>query len=283
MKASHDLRPSPIAGRWYPANPAKLAESVDGYIGSARLPSIEGEIIAVMAPHAGHPYSGPVAGHAFAVLKGLKPRLVALISPMHYPFPQRLLTSAHSGYETPLGPVYIHQGGVRALDEALHSSLGIGLSPVREDPEHSLEIELPFLQRALACDFELLPVMIRDQSPQVARALGDALALVLRERDAILVASTDLSHFFPREAARRLDEEILNRVAALDPQGILDAEEEGIGFACGKGALAAVLWAAKSLGVDSAAILRHATSGDVTGDYDQVVGYAAAVFMRRHA
>jgi len=235
-----------------------------------------------MAPHAGHRYSGPVAGYAFAALRGLQPEVVAVVSPMHQPYSQPLLTSAHDAYQTPLGTVRIDQQAVAALDNALTTALGFGLTPVPRDPEHSLEIELPFLQRALPDEFSLIPVMVRDQSARVAQALGSALADLLRDRNGLLVASTDLSHFYPQAVAEKLDGEILRRVAAFDPQDVLQAEEQGKGFACGRAALAAVLWAAKGIGADSVQILNYATSGDITGDFSQVVGYAAAVITRKN-
>jgi AmmeMemoRadiSam system protein B len=280
MGSPLDLRPSPIAGQWYPADPKRLAASVDGYISDASIPALPGEVIAVMAPHAGHRYSGPVAGYAFAALRGSNPDIVVVASPMHYFTEHPLLTSAHSAYATPFGPIPIDRDALEKLQSALQEYLGFGLTPIRNDPEHSLEIELPFLQRALESEFLLLPVMVRATSARVARGLGGALSKILRERKAILVASTDLSHFYPQEVANDLDGELLRRVESLDPDSVLRAEEEGKGFACGRGALAAVLWAAKDLGADRVQILRHATSGDVTGDYSQVVGYGSAVILR---
>lgn len=275
-----DVRPSPIAGHWYPDDPARLAQVVDQYLDTARLPDLEGEVIAVMTPHAGYPYSGPVAGYAFAAIRGLHPDLVAVVSPMHHPYSQPLLTSAHAAYFTPFGLIPIDRQAVQTLDRELNNELGFGLSAVRNDPEHSLEIELPFLQRALSNDFRLLPVMVRDQSSQTVRALGLALAYTLQGRQALLVASTDLSHYYPQKIANILDQELLHRVADFNPNGVLEAEEEGAGFACGKGALAAVLWAAKEMGADQVQVLDYATSGDVTGDFSQVVGYGAAVATR---
>jgi AmmeMemoRadiSam system protein B len=280
MEFTLDVRPSPIAGRWYPGDPRQLAASIDGYLNAARLPDLAGEVIAVMAPHAGHLYSGPVAGYSFAAVRGSTPELVAVVSPMHYPYPSPLLTTAHSAYETPLGAIPVEKEVLASLDAFLFNDLGFGLSPVRNDPEHSLEIELPFLQRSLGGAFKLLPVMVRDQSTRVSLALGKGLAGVLHGQKALLVASTDLSHFFQQEAAHSLDEEILHQVESLNPQGVLDSEAQGKGYACGKGALAAVLWAAQALGANQVHRLRYATSGDVTGDYDQVVGYAAAVLTR---
>ncbi len=280
METSIDIRPSPIAGKWYPGDANRLSSSVDHYLNSAALPPIQGEVVAVVAPHAGHLYSGPVAGFAFAALRGLHPEVVAVVSPMHYPYQQPLLTTAHQAYFTPLGEIPVDLDAVQALSAHLQESLSFGLAGVRKDPEHSLEIELPFLQRTLSEPFKLLPVMVRDQSPSVSMALGQALAQILQDRRSILVASTDLSHFFPQDVAKALDDVLLKQVAEFNPQGVLDVEEQGKGFACGKGALAAVLWASKESGADRVQILHHATSGDVTGDYNQVVGYGAAVIVR---
>ena len=281
MKTIRDVRPSPIAGQWYPADELDLAARVDGYIQAAHLPEIDGEIVAVMAPHAGHRYSGPVAGYAFAAVLGLCPEVVAVVSPLHYPYPEPVLTSAHSAYVTPLGLIPVDQEALDQLAACLRTSLGFDLARLYNDPEHSLEIELPFLQRALGSPFRLLPVMVREQSSRIAFGLGQALADVLRGRSALLVASTDLSHFYSHTVAEKLDAEMLRQVGALDPLGVVRAEEEGKAFACGCGALAAVLWAARALGANGAQILRYATSGDVTGDYDQVVGYGAAVVTRQ--
>jgi len=281
MKEQMDLRPSPIAGQWYPGNPERLASSVDGYLKAAELPDISGEIVAVIAPHAGHVYSGPVAGHAFAAVRGQSPDLVAVISPMHQPYYQPLLTSAHQAYQTPLGSIPIDKEAVDQLDRSLQASLGFGLTAVRADGEHSLEIELPFLQQALTGGFSLLPVMVRDQTQSVLQSLGQALAQTIENRRALMVASTDLSHFYPQKVANQLDQEMLRRIADFDPVSVLLAEEQGKAFACGRGAVAAVLWAARDLGADTVTIVNYATSGDVSGDYGQVVGYGAAVITRQ--
>lgn len=280
MDTDLDIRPSPIAGQWYPGDARSLSASVDGYISAVSLPKIDGQIVGVVVPHAGHVYSGPVAGYAFAALKGLAPSLVVVISPSHYPYAQALLTTAHQAYATPLGPVLVDEEALHALDGALQKNLGFGLSAVRRDPEHSLEIELPFVQRSFSNEYRLLPVMVRDQSLRTAQGLGEALALVLKGRNVILIASSDLSHFYTQQQALKLDGELLRRLEAFDPQAVLNAEDEGVGFACGRGAVAAVLWACKGLGADKVKILHHATSGDVTGDTHEVVGYGAAVITR---
>lgn len=281
MTPKLDIRPSPIAGQWYPADPDRLIDSIDNYLNHAHLPVIEGEIIAVMTPHAGHRYSGPVAGYAFNALRGMNPDVAVVVSPMHHYFNQPLLTTAHEAYFTPLGPMIVDREMIVALEANLQLELGYGFTPVKNDPEHSLEIELPFIQRVLGTDLRLLPIMVREVSARFTHGLGNALAKTFQGQNAILVASTDLSHFYPQSRAEKLDAEILRRVESFDPEGVLNAEEEGVGFACGRGALASVMWAAKGLGANHAQILHYATSGDVTHDYDQVVGYAAGVFTRK--
>ena len=281
MNTRLDVRPSPIAGKWYPGDPRLLAEQVDNYLNSAQLPPLDNQVVAVVAPHAGHTYSGRVAGYAFAALRSLEPALVAVVSPMHYPYAQALLSTAHQAYATPLGEVLVDHQAQEKLSQGLKERLGYGLAYIKNDPEHSLEIELPFLQRVFVKGFQLLPVMVRDQSGRVAQALGQALAETLIDARAVLVASTDLSHFYPQETAKKLDATVLAQIEAFDPAGVLRVEAEGLGFACGHGAVAAVLWAARSLGADEVKILHYATSGDVSGDYDQVVGYGAAVITRK--
>jgi AmmeMemoRadiSam system protein B len=275
-----DVRPSPIAGTWYAGDRTTLAREVDAYLESAVLPDLPGEVLAVIAPHAGHRYSGAVAGYAFAPLRGRAPGVVAVISPMHHPYAEPLLTTAHAAYSTPLGDISVDRARVAKLDSELQALLGFGLTPVPHDPEHSLEIELPFLQRALASDFKLLPVMVRAQEPAISEALGKALATVLRGEDFILVASTDLSHFYDHGTALVLDRAMLAEIESFSPEGAFAAQQSGRGFACGLGAFTAVLWAARELGADTVKILKHATSGDVTGDHSSVVGYGAAVVLK---
>ncbi len=281
MQTGVDVRPSPIAGQWYPDDPQQLAESIDRYLAAVKLPEIQGQIVGLVAPHAGHQYSGPVAAHAFAAVRGLQPDTVVIVSPMHFDYDAPLITTAHQAYGTPLGVVEVDRQILDALDELLTNAMGKGLYPVRRDPEHSLEIELPFLQRTLQTPFRLLPLMVRTQSYKLARTLGTLLAQVLEGQNALLVASTDLSHFYPQNVAAELDHEMLRQIEAFDPEGVMRVEEEGKGYACGRAAVAAVLTAASKLGADQVQVVNYATSGDINGDFTRVVGYGAAIITRR--
>ncbi len=280
--ATLNLRPSPIAGLWYEGNPSALAASINSYMDLARLPELDGKVVAIIAPHAGHRYSGSVAGYAFACVRDQSPDLVVIVGPMHHPFQEPILISAHTAYSTPLGSIPIDREMVDKLDDILIKDLNLEISPVFEDPEHSLEILLPFLQQALIGKFNLLPIMLREQTPRLSEILGHALAQILQDKNYLLVASTDLSHFFNESEACLLDAEMLRQVESFSPQGVFQTEYNKDGFACGVGALSSVLWAAKDLGADTVKVLHHATSGAVTGDFNRVVGYGAAVVLKTH-
>ncbi len=279
MGSIPETRPSPIAGSWYSADPKKLKASVEGYLAKARCPELKGEVVGLVSPHAGHIYSGATAGHAFRAVQGKRYEVVAVISPMHQFHFAPILTTAHCAYATPLGDVAVDSEALAAFEQQL-AVVSLEITPVAFDKEHSLEIELPFLQCALQGDFKLLPVMLRSQDATTAEKVGRALAAALKGRDNLLVASTDLSHFFRQDEAERLDAEMLKQIESFSPTGVLRAEETGSGYACGAAAVAAVLWAAKELGGRTVKVVHHSTSADQTGDTSSVVGYGAAVILR---
>jgi MEMO1 family protein len=204
------------------------------------------------------------------------PDLVAVLSPFHSFAPYPLITTSHQAYTTPLGNIEIDQSAF----EELQKNLDIPITPIANDKEHSLEIELPFLQRVLKNEFKLLPIMVRAQEEDVAKKLGEALAQTLKKKNAIMVASTDLSHFYDQETAHIFDHAMLQCFESLNPYSIFEAEYTGKGFACGHAAVAASLWASKKLGADKVQILNYATSGDVTHDHSSVVGYGAAAILK---
>lgn len=273
QQSTLDIRPSSIAGRWYPGNARQLASAVESYMAQAEVSPVDGRIVAVLAPHAGHHYSGPVAGYAFKLLRGLPVDTVVVVGPSHYAYSHPIITTGHAAYQTPLGKVPVDHALLNVLRE------DVPIQAVRNDQEHSLEIELPFLQCVLE-SFQLVPLALVDQSLDAAERLGGALACALADKQVLLVASSDLSHFYPQATANRLDQTVLDAVAAYDPVGVIEAEKTGSGFACGRGAIATVMIAARQLGADTAQILNYATSGDVTHDFNQVVGYGAAVFYQ---
>ena len=281
MKAITEVRPSPIAGRWYAGDPITLAREIDAYLNEVSLPPLEGEVLALVVPHAGHRYSGRTAAHAFQAVKGNTYDRVAVVSPLHGYHPAALLTSAHSRYATPLGEIPIDQAAVDQLRKKLADRGSNWLESVANDDEHSLEIELPFLQRTVTAPFNLLPVMVRTRDWKTLESLGLALAEIARGKRTLLVASSDLSHFYPESAARVLDREMLARIVSLNAESVLAAETEGAGFACGAAAIAAVMIAALELGANAAQLLHHSTSADETGDPTSVVGYGSVAILKR--
>lgn len=280
MSAVSEVRPSPIAGRWYSDDPGELVRQMEAFTNNADIPSLEGQIVGLIVPHAGHRYSGWTAGHAFKAVLGLHFDIVAVASPYHNYHPAEILLSGHKVYATPLGRIEIDQSAMEIFTSELIESGQAQPEEVVYDQEHSLEIELPFLQTALEGNFKLLPVMVRGRTEKTCKDIGKALAKAVQGRSALLVASSDLSHFYPEPRAIQFDGEMLRLIAAFSPEEILRADAAGSAFACGAGAIASVLWAARELGADKTKILHYSTSASETGDPSSVVGYGAAVILK---
>ena len=280
MKNIDSVRPSPIAGSWYSGNPQELAQIIDGYLEDAEPQSLPGDVVGLVAPHAGHIYSGPVAAYAFKTVMGRHYDHVAVLSPMHQFDPHPVLTSAHSAYQTPLGTLPINKELVAAVDSVFQAKAGLNLASIPNDREHSLEIELPFLQRTLTGEYDLIPIMVRDQSRRVAHDLGLALAEALDPDTTLLVASSDLSHFYPESQANQLDGLFMKTLAKFSPDALFDLQDRGVGQACGLSPIAAVLWAARQWGADQVTLLDYKPSAAITGDRSSVVGYGAAAITR---
>jgi AmmeMemoRadiSam system protein B len=260
--------------RWYPASPEKLRSEVSEYIEHAQPLDLPGDIVGLIAPHAGYFFSGHVAGASYRLVRGKNYDPVVLVGPDHQGITSGGLAFADfDAWHTPLGDVPVDQELVAALDKQLP------LRHIGRDSEHSLEVQLPFMQTALT-DFKLVPIMMGDPSPAVCRELGLAIANVVRDRNALLVASTDLSHYYPYQHAKRLDENTLKYVLDFDPEGLAAALARNEAHACGGGPVAAIMFAARELGAIQAHLVKYATSGDVWEDRTQVVGYAAVSLVK---
>jgi len=285
MSRSHhiprsEIRESVIAGTWYPADPERLRQTVDEWLAKAERIEPPGELLALVAPHAGYIYSGQIAACAFkqitALPEGARFDRVVVIAPSHYPYGGQLLVTDKSYYETPLGLVEVDKA---LLDRVLAEAATLRVKRLSHDQEHSLEIQLPFLQRVLP-SFRLVPIVMEDQTLPACRVLAESLRRVLGEQRALLVASTDLSHYHNYSTAQALDRVVLNDIERLDPEGLARNVAEGRGEACGAGPVVAVLLAAKGLGAKHAKVIAYANSGDVTGDRWRVVGYGAAAIWK---
>lgn len=274
---TQDIRKSIIAGSWYPGTPKALRSQIQGFIEAVPgTPEITGELMALIAPHAGYVYSGGVAAHAYKLLKAQPFTQVVIIAPSHrYPFKGASI-DRKDGYETPLGIIPVDRE--LAQDISGKSSI-FKYVPEGHAQEHSLEIQLPFLQETLK-DFSIVPIIQGSQDPSTCEEIARVLAEVLKGKKILLVASTDLSHFHSYEQAKSLDKKILDRVAAFDEQGLMQDLAQDQVEACGGGPIVTVMKTARLLSADHALVLKYANSGDVTGDRSGVVGYMAAVFFR---
>ena len=272
-----NTRPSPIAGTWYPGDSEDLRELVSEYISQADSPDLEGEPIALISPHAGYRYSGKTAGHAFKLVQGKSYDLVVVLSPFHSYHPDNILISSYDAYSTPLGDVPIDKKTVSKLNKFLQDSIGNPATPITHENEHSLEIILPFLQVSLSDKFKLLPIMLSGHNIEAAETLGKFLAKLTEEKNVLMVASTDLSHFHDLEKANDLDTNLLEQLKSMDTNKIITAISANQGEACGVMAVLAILFAAKQLKTKDLRILDYSTSAEVTGDKTSVVGYASVV------
>ena len=275
MSGQH-VRESVIAGSWYPGDPARLTKDIKGYLKQVPAHKIEGELIALISPHAGYMYSGQVAAHAYKLLEGKQYDVVVIIAPSHRAYFKGASVYPKGGYRTPLGIVPIAEEITEAL---MKKSTLIESIPQAHAQEHSLEIQLPFLQVILK-DFRLVPIVIGEQDLSTCEEVSAAIAAVIKGKNALVIASTDLSHFHPYNEAVALDQKIVEHVGAFDPAKLSKALKQGECEACGGGPVVAVMLAAQALGADKSEVLNYANSGDVTGDHSSVVGYMAAALYR---
>ncbi len=264
-------RPS-VAGTWYPGSAAALTQAVDAHLSQAAGPEPAGDLVALIAPHAGLMYSGPVAAHAYRLLRRRQFDAVVLVGPSHFVGFDGAAIWPGGRFETPLGACPIDHALARDLLEASRTIQPNTRPHVRE---HSLEMQLPFVKR-LAAEASIVPLLIGYQTSETARAVADALAATLARRQALLIASSDLSHYHDAESARRLDEVVIGCVSRFDADGLQRALDACPEHACGGGPMVAVMRAAAALGASDAIVLKYADSGDVSGDKSSVVGYMAA-------
>ena len=240
--------------------------------------------MALIAPHAGYPYSGGVAAFSYAALKGRKFQRVVIIAPSHFDaFP---FSSVYDGdaYVTPLGKIPVDKefaGKLAAQSNSIRLS-GRGHERAGEQSEHSLEVQLPFLQRTLG-DFQLVPIVMGDQSYEASRALGVALAKLIGKSDTLIVASSDLSHYHPYDEASTIDHNTLQAIEEWDYYDLSRNLQSRVWEACGGGPIVAAMMAAERLGANRADLLKYANSGDVTGDRSRVVGYGALALYKSAA
>ncbi|MCS7253846.1 MAG: AmmeMemoRadiSam system protein B [Armatimonadota bacterium] len=276
-----------VAGSFYEGTAERLRRQIENCflhrLGPGKLPPPDNErrtdmpIIGLVCPHAGYMYSGPTAARAyFAIASQRTPEVVIIIGPDHHGLAGDVSVYPEGVWVTPLGEVLIASDVAKRLVEACPIA---DESELAHRYEHSLEVQVPFIQFCFGQSVPIVPVMIGHQTKDVAMTLGDTIAQVIHDTNAVIIASTDFTHYEPQSQAKKKDELILKRIEAIDPDGVFDVVRKHRVTMCGYGPTAALLYACRKLGCESAKVLGYSTSGDIIGDYSQVVGYGAvAVF-----
>ena len=272
------IRPPVVAGMFYPEHAGELGQMVKLLIDGVEPKRRRGRLVGIIVPHAGYQYSGTTAAYAFSLLKKTNIRTVVLVGPSHREYFNGIAVFPGTSFKTPLGAVEID---AELRSELIEASPEIQSSLVGHRAEHSLEVQLPFLQIAME-DFKILPVIIGEQSRDHCEALGSALAKVSKGGDVLMVASSDLSHYYTSDAARKLDSVAISSIEKMDFAGLMSDLETKRTEACGGGPIVAVMLAAKEIGADVCDILHSCNSGDVSGDSDRVVGYVSAAMWKIH-
>jgi MEMO1 family protein len=279
---SNSIRPAAVAGTWYPATAAALIRDVDRYLSAVEETGTpRGHLDAIIAPHAGLMFSGPVGAHAYKAAAAAGPfEAVVMVGPSHFVGFEGIAVYPSGAFDSPLGPALI--------DEALVTEI-IGTSPIVQPMplaharEHSLEMQLPFIRRLLP-DARIVPLLMAYQTRETIEGCADVLARIGSGRRLLLVASTDLSHYLPAAEAMEHDRCVTECVSAFDPNRLLTIferypeGERGRFVACGGGPAIAVMLAARARGARHGRALKYMHSGEVSGDDSGVVGYLAAAF-----
>jgi AmmeMemoRadiSam system protein B len=282
------VRPPVAAGRFYDIEPDRLRRQLEVAFkqaddgararGVAKHAKIRGGVV----PHAGYEYSGRVAAKFYSLLDGKSPRNCIILGPNHYSTGSKFAAMKDSLWKTPLGGVAMHEG----MNEALLAGSGLlqtDVTPHQND--HSIEVQLPFLQSRFGEDFKFVPIAISNElgDPDVlpsCRMIGAAIADAVRKSKEgwLIIASSDFSHYVPQDVAEKTDGALIKAIVKMDEGAFFSRVNELNASMCGFGPVIATMVAAKKLGAKKGTLLKYATSGNVTDDYSSVVGYASIAF-----
>jgi len=271
------IRPPAVSGTFYPSDPTILSLQLQRMYEEWEPPIIREEIIGMVVPHAGYAYSGFTAAACYAQLRSQTLGTIIIISPSHREYFNGISIYDGDAYRTPLGIVEIH----KSLRDKFTEEKGIiSKSKLGHRAEHSIEVQLPFLQY-FSTDIRIVPIVIGDQRSEYCTHLGKLIAKHTANERCLLIASSDLSHMHNQETAQELDAKVCGAITNFSPMELLDLLTSGSAEACGGGPIVAVMTAALHLHATSAQVLHQCTSGTVTGDMSRVVGYLSAVFTKK--
>lgn len=265
-----------VAGSFYPSNPEKLMHDIDLYLEEAKVNILKEDIVALISPHAGYVYSGPVAAYAYKQLSEKNIDLAVVMAPSHRVRFNGASVIPGGSYITPLGEVEINTKVCEHLLEADRFSFLQRIDEV----EHSLEVQVPFLQRVLG-KFTLVPIIIGCVDIDNCMAIAESIAAVLKDKQSyVMILSTDLSHYYSYNKARSIDNVFIKALETFDENELYEVLSNGKAQACGEGPVLTGIMASKALGAKAVRVLQYSTSGDTAGGKDQVVGYLAAAITK---
>jgi AmmeMemoRadiSam system protein B len=269
------VRPSAIAGAWYPGSQDELRKVIQNYFDRVGDVSVNGEVVGLISPHAGFMYSGQTAAYGYRLVSGKVYDTVVVIAPMHRVSPGRYIATDVDYYETPLGRVPVDKDSLDCISRVT------AMEMTDFDEEHSLEIQLPFLQVALG-DFSLLPILVGHGNVHDVEDMVQALVSVAKQKKMLFVASTDLHHIPDYEAVKKKDRKVVDALKGGDLERIRRVLAQPDCSVCGRVPVSVVLDTAQRLDAKELAVLHQANSGDVTGDRtpgQYTVGYLSAALV----
>jgi AmmeMemoRadiSam system protein B len=247
-------------------------------IGPGKMPPTgsDQKIYGVICPHAGFVYSGPVACHSFYSISSSTSKLAIITGPNHYGIGQSIASMIDASWKTPLGLMEVDSESALELRDGLDI---LELDSFSHSKEHSIEVQVPMLQETFSHEMKILPVSLINQEQQTATRVGSAIAKIAQKKDALLIGSSDFTHYEENEFAHRQDLALIDPILKLDVDEFYKVLYERNVTACGFGAIASTMIACKELGATEGKLLKYATSGDISGDKSQVVGYASIIFV----
>jgi AmmeMemoRadiSam system protein B len=275
------IRTPAVAGMFYPKEKQELKLTIKECFlhsyGPGKLPppKTDEKILGVICPHAGYMYSGPVAANSYYAISSLKPDIVIILGPNHWGIGCNVATMEEGIWRTPLGDIEVDSNV--AIEVNKDSKL-IELDFFSHSRDHSLEVQLPMLQEIYAHKFKILPIILIDQSYNVAKQIGITIAKIAKNKKVMIIASSDFTHYEENEFAHKQDKALIEPILKMDIDKFYRILQENQVSACGYGAIASTMIACKEIGATKGSLVRYATSGDITGEKSSVVGYASIVF-----
>jgi AmmeMemoRadiSam system protein B len=275
------IREPIVAGQFYPGTSAELKnmirQCIEHEYGPGSKPDTTNEeIFGVVCPHAGYVYSGPTACHSYKSIASQNPELVIIIGPNHFGVGKDVATMIDAQWQTPLGMVQVDSDSAKQIAEI---SNFIEIDEYSHSQDHSLEVQVPMLQEILSNDFQILPIILRSQDMSTTIDVGNAVSKIAGKKNAIIVASSDFTHYEENSFAHQQDKALIEPILEMNLERFYQVLNERKVTACGYGAIASTMIACKNLGAKKGELLSYATSGDVSGDTESVVGYGSIKFV----